>query len=422
VRAAALLLGVAAAASAATPTFHKDVLPILQSRCQTCHRSGEIGPMPLMSYQDTRPWAKSIKEAVLLKRMPPWFADPRYGKFSNDHSLTGEQIKTLAAWVDAGAPEGSVKNAPKPVRFTEGWSIPAPDVVLEMPGEISIPASGKIDYQYIVVPTGFTEDKWVQMVEVRPSNRAVVHHSVIFQREPASKWLRNAEPGVPISGGPADTGGAGNEILSIYTPGMVPDIWQHSMAKLVKAGSDLVIQMHYTVNGKAGTDRTKVGLIFAKEPPKQRVLTLLPANTGFRIPPGDPNFRVDTKVRIPNAAELVSFFPHMHLRGKAFEYRATYPTGETQTLLRVDPYKFDWQLSYKLEKPLPLPAGTSFECTGWFDNSPNNPNNPDPAKEVRWGEQSWDEMMIGFVDVAIDANWSRRDFFTPKPAPTGGGQ
>ncbi|MBM3812451.1 MAG: thiol-disulfide isomerase [Acidimicrobiia bacterium] len=375
--------------------------------------------MPLISYKDARPWAKAIREAVLLKRMPPWFADPRYGKFSNDHSLSEEQIKTVAAWADAGAPEGDPQSAPKPQAFTDGWTIPTPDKVLEMSGEFDVPASGKIDYQYIIVPTGFTEDKWVQMVEVRPSNRAVVHHSVIFLREPGSKWLSHAQPGVPVSGGPADTGGAGNEILSIYTPGMVPDVWEPGTAKQVKAGTDLVIQMHYTANGKAGKDKTKVGVIFAKQPPTKRVLTLLPANTGFRIPPGDPNYRVDTRVRIPNPTEIISFFPHMHLRGKAFEYRVTYPTGETQTLLRVDPYKFDWQLSYQVEKPVVLPAGTVFECSAWFDNSPNNPNNPDPAKEVRWGEQSWEEMMIGFVDVAIDATWTRRDFFTPKPAGAG---
>jgi len=411
----------AVVAPAATPTFHKDILPILQARCQNCHRTGEIGPMPLFTYKETRPWAKSIKQAVLQKRMPPWFADPQYGRFSNDHSLTPDEIQTVGAWVDAGAPEGNPKSAPKPRVFQDGWNIAPPDTVLEMTAEFELPADGKVDYQYIVLPTGFTEDKWVQMVEVRPSNRAVVHHTVVFLREPGSKWMSKATPGVPVSGGPSDVGGGGGEILSIYTPGMVPDIWAPGVAKQVKAGSDFVIQMHYTPNGKPAADKTKVGLVFAKQPPQQRVLTLAATNMGFKIPPGEENYPVQAKAQVPNEANLISFFPHMHLRGKAFEYRVVYPTGERQTLLKVEPYRFNWQLSYKTEKPIVLPAGTTLECTAWFDNSPNNKDNPDPSKEVRWGEQSWEEMAIGFVDVTIDASMTRRDFLMKK-AGSGAGQ
>ncbi len=415
-----------AAAPKPTPvTFHKDVEPILQNRCQGCHRPGEIGPMPLLTYKQARPWAKAMREAVLLKKMPPWFVEAGSRKFSNDHSLSRQEIDTLAAWADGGAREGKANQAPPPRRFVEGWNIRKPDVVIEMPQEFAVLASGKMDYQYVVLPTGFTEDKWVQMAEVRPSFTAAVHHAVVFMRDPQSKWLREeGRPGIPFApprqtpeGRPRnDTGGGGNEILTIYTPGMVPDIWEPGVAKLVKAGTDLVFQMHYTANGKAGADRTKIGLVFATEPPRERVLTLGPANMGLVIPPGDANFKVESRAGFVNPSRLVSLFPHMHLRGKAFEYKLVYPTGESETILKVNPYRFNWQLSYKLEKPLPLPAGTRLECTGWFDNSANNPTNPDPTATVRWGEQSWEEMMIGFLDVAFDAKMDRRSFFTRPPA------
>jgi hypothetical protein len=408
-----------AAEAATTPVFYKDVLPVLQRKCQSCHRPGEIGPMPLSTYQQARPWAKAIRESVLLKRMPPWFADSRYGKFSNDWSLSQQEIETLVAWVDAGAPEGDISGAPPPKKFIEGWNIGEPDLVVEMPNAFPVPASGKIDYQYIVVPTGLTEDRWVERVEVRPSAREVVHHSVIFMREANSNWLRDARPGVPVTAGPESIGGMGSEILSIYTPGMVPDIWEPGMAKLLKAGTDLVFQMHYTANGRAAEDKTKVGIVFAKQKPSERVITLAPANTKFEIPPGHANYQVDAQLTTQNPSRLRSFFPHMHVRGKAFEYRVVFPNGERQTLLRVDPYKFNWQLSYKLAEPVPLPAGTRIEMSAWFDNSPNNPDNPDPSATVRWGEQSWEEMMIGFLDLAIEAGMDRRQFFRPRqPAPS----
>ena len=400
----ALILGVTAL-QAATPTFNKDILPILQVHCQECHRTGEIGPMPLTTYKEARPWAASIKESVLLRKMPPWFADPHYGKFSNDRSLSPEQIAAIKTWADAGAPEGSAKDAPAPRRFVAGWNIPTPDVVLEMPRPFALPATGKVDYQYIVLPTKFTEDKWVQMSETRPSDRSVVHHMVVFVRTPDSKWLRDAQPGVPFV--PAETGnlqnigGGGSEILTVYTPGMVPDVWKSNQGKLIKAGSDLVLQVHYTPKGKATEDQTRIGLVFSKEIPTERIRSVSVANTDFTIPPGDPDFEIKGQTRFRNEAKLVSLFPHMHLRGKDFEYRAVYPTGETSVLLKVPNYNFNWQLAYKPEQELLMPAGTRIECTAHFDNSPNNPANPDPAASVRFGEQSWEEMMIGFMDIAV---------------------
>jgi hypothetical protein len=413
-----VLVGLAAAvlapgADTATPssvTFHKDVLPVLQRNCQGCHRPGEAAPMSLLRYSEARPWAKAIKEAVLSKRMPPWFADLAHGKFSNDRSLSRAEISTLVAWADSGAKEGDPKDALPPRKFLEGWNIGLPDLVVEMPNEYVVPAAGTIEYTYYVLPMNLTEDRWVQMAEVRPGNRAVVHHVIAFIRGPNSKWLREAKPGEPYvprkrttpDGQRRDEGQGGGEFLVGYAPGTVPEVLKPGEGKLIKAGSDVVFQMHYTANGKAAADKTKVGVIFAKEPPAQRVLTAAAQNRKFVIPAGAPNHRVDAEITFQDSAILTAFLPHMHLRGKSFEYRLVYPTGESQILLRVPKYDFNWQLSYYLEKPLLLTKGTKIECTAYFDNSPNNPANPNPNTEVRWGDQSWEEMMIGFFDLAID--------------------
>ena len=249
--------------------------------------------------------------------MPPWFADPAHGKWMNDRSLSKQELETLVAWVDSGAHEGDAKDAPAPKQWTTGWGISKPDVVFEMPSAFDVPANAKVDYQYIVVPTNFTEDKWVKMVEARPSARSVVHHVVVYIREPGNPWLRGeAEPGVPFvppkktpEGKPReDIGGVGSDILTIYTPGNLPDMFRPGQAKLIKAGSDLVFQMHYTPTGKAASDKTSVGIVFATEPPKERVVTISATNTRFVIPPGHPNYRVPRRVQVRqrrNTAELL---------------------------------------------------------------------------------------------------------------------
>ncbi len=406
-----------AAATIQSPvTFNQDVAPVLAKNCQGCHRPGEAAPFSLLTYEQARPWAKAIKEAVLLKKMPPWFADPHYGKFSNDRSLSQKEIDTLVAWADAGAPQGDPNIVPAQASFVEGWRIPKPDVVFQMPNAFEVPAEGTIEYQYIVVPTGFTEDKWVQFAEARPGNRVLVHHIIAFIREPGSKWLKDAKPGVPFvpvkkkDGADEDSGEQG-EFLVGYAPGTLPEILEPGQAKLIKAGADIVFQMHYTANRTAGTDQSRVGLVFAKEPPKQRAFTLAAANNKFKIPPGDANYQVDSSFELGTQVTLTALLPHMHLRGKDFEYRVIYPTGETQTLLRVPAYSFSWQLSYYPVKPLMLPKGTKIECTAHFDNSPNNPSNPDATKEVAWGDQSWDEMMIGFFEVVFDADIPVKNLF-----------
>ena len=385
--------------------------------------------MAFETYAQVRPYAAAMGAATRSKTMPPWFADTQVGKFSNDPSLSKEEIATLSAWADSGAPAGKPAEAPAPRTWVENWTIPQPDVVLKMPQAVSLPASGDIEYTYEIVPTHFSEGRWIQMAEVLPLRRANVHHAVVYVRPPDSKWLRHAPVGVPFTAStltdPGDRTGAmwtDSDILLVYAPGSSPDIWPATMAKYIPAGSDLVFQMHYTSNGAATRDRTSVGLRFSKQPPPQRVLTLQLTNDHFVIPPGAPNYRVEARGTLPNDATLLSFFPHMHLRGKRFEYnlvhrneaaggpRGSEPAVSFEPLLRVQ-YHFHWQMSYRLATPLYLPAGSELQAVAWFDNSRDNPHNPDPDAAVRWGEQTYDEMMVGFFDVAVDAKLDKRSFF-----------
>jgi hypothetical protein len=383
------------------PTFYNDVQPILQSRCQSCHRAGEIGPMPLTTYREVRPWAKAIRESVKLRKMPPWFAEHSSTKLGNDPRLTAAEIAIIDAWVQSGAPEGNATQASPPPARTTGFR---PDLSVTMPQAVNVPDKGQIDYQYIILPLGQREDRWVQAAEIRPGDRRAVHHAVAYIREPGSDWLRDAPSGKPF----VRPGVTRNDILAIYAPGQQPMRYRPGMAKKIPAGSDVVLQIHYTPMGTAVADRTSIGLIWSTETPQYRVHTLQIGTTDFAIPPGEPSHRVTASGTLPNDALLLSMFPHMHLRGKAFEYSIVEPF---ETLLRVAPYDFYWQLNYELAEPRLLKKGTRLRCTAWFDNSPNNPRNPDPAKEVGYGEQSDDEMMVGFFDVAVPANVDKPSFF-----------
>lgn len=374
--------------------------------------------MPLDTYRETRLFAKAIARATSAREMPPWFADPCCGQFSNNPSLGPEQIRTLAAWADANVPEGNPADAPPPVHWTTGWNIDKPDAVLQMPVAKRLPASGDVPYQYIIIPTGFKDDRWVRMSEIRPGNRMVVHHAVAYIRDPQSSWLRGAPVGKPFSADDLPTAALRrdamwtvNDILLVYAPGSLPDRWPRGFAKLVPAGSDIVLQMHYMTHAHVTEDRTSVGLVFSKEPAAKRVLTLQLTNDRFLIPPGDPDYRVEVHGTLPNDALLLSFFPHMHLRGKTFEYNIIEPHGRILTLLRIPSYNFYWQLSYRLADPLPLRAGTVLQAVATFDNSKNNPHNPDPDSAVSWGEQTWAEMMVGFFDVAVDPAIDKQKFF-----------
>jgi len=388
--------------------------------------------MSFETYERARPFAEAIRFATQNQSMPPWFAVAGSGRFSNDPSLSSDEIGTLAAWAAAKAPAGAQEDAPPPHHWAEGWSIPQPDLEMKMTQPVKLPASGDVDYTYEIVPTHFTEDRWVQMAEVLPSARPNVHHAVVYIRPPDSNWLRHAPAGEPFTAAtlkdPEDRRGAhwtDSDVLLVYAPGSSPDEWPDTMAKFVPAASDLVFQMHYTTNGKAVGDQSRVGLVFSKRPPPQRVLTLQLTNDHFVIPPGVDNFRVEARGTLPNDATLLSFFPHMHLRGKRFEYNIVKrgtgdqshgagPNGasqmEMETLLRVN-YHFHWQMSYRLAEPLRLKAGTELQAVAWYDNSANNPHNPDPTEAVRWGEQTYDEMMIGFFDVAVAAGLDKRSYF-----------
>lgn len=414
---ASILIALSVPAVMAEVTFYKDVVPLLQKRCQTCHRPGEIGPMPLVTYSQVRPWAKAIREAVRLRKMPPWFAGRSHGEFENDASLTAQEIETIDTWVTRGAAEGSKKDAPPDVSWTRGWNIPPPDIVISMPQPFIVPPKVEIDYQYLILPTGFSIARWVQAIEIRPGDPSVVHHAVLYVREPGSEWLRDAPRGITFAPprGDADArrraGRTTSDVLAIYTPGSGATVLPRDMAKRIPTGADLVLQMHYTPKQTASEDRTEIGIVLATATPRQQVLTLQMGRDDIVIPPGERDYRLSVSGTLPRDALLLSLFPHMHLRGSAFEYQIAGPNGYMETLLLVKPYDFYWQLSYRLKTPRLLRRGTKLMFTGYFDNSPDNPRNPDPSAEVTWGEQSSQEMMIGFFDVAVDPNLDKRSFF-----------
>ena len=349
--------------------------------------------------------------------MPPWFADPHVGHFANDPSLSAKEISTFDAWLQSGKAKGNPHNAPPARHWSGGWNIPQPDAIVKMPVAVNIPANGDVEYTYEIVPTGFAEDKWAQASQILPSGPQFVHHAVVYIRPPDSEWLREAPVGVPFTATSLhdehlshDAHWTDSDMLLVYAPGSSPDNFPETMAKFIPAGSDLVFQMHYTTNGKAGADQTSAGIIFSKHSPAQRVITLQLTNDTFLIPPGADDFPVEVHGTLPNDATLLSFFPHMHLRGKRFEYNIVHADQSKETLLRVN-YNFYWQLSYKLAQPLALKAGTELQAIAWFDNSPKNRYNPDPNKAVRWGDQTYDEMMVGFFDVAVPANIDKQQFF-----------
>jgi hypothetical protein len=393
----------AAPDSSATVTFNKDILPILQKNCQGCHRPGEVAPMSLLTYKDARPWAKAMKTAVVTKKMPPWFADPKYGHFSNDQALDPKDIHTLVAWADNGAPEGNAKDKPAPITFQEGWNI-KPDMVIEMPKEFHVPATGTVNYQNVLVKVNFPEDKWVVAAEMRPGNPQVVHHMRGDIRGPNSTWMKDAVPGEFYETGDDVMGknDEGENLLGKFNPGLgSQDFTVEGAAKFVPKGSDFVFNIHYTAIGKPATDRSKIGLVFAKNPPTSRYYTAnLPLAQNLVIPPGDGNAEVVSEVTLQRDVKLVYIQPHMHVRGKDYEFRAVYPTGETQVIFKGK-WDFNWQLGYELTQPIPLPKGTRLIGISHFDNSATNLFNPDPRKEVRWGPQNWDEMSAAFIGIVI---------------------
>ncbi|HEY7310682.1 MAG TPA: redoxin family protein [Gemmataceae bacterium] len=365
-------------------TYAKHVAPILQRRCQVCHRPEQAGPFALLTYNDAVKHARMLKEVTTQRRMPPWHADPRHGKFANDRRLTDKEIETLAAWVDGGTPRGDDKDLPKPIDWVKGWRMGKPDLVLEMPTEFEVPADGVLPYKHFTIDPGFKEDVWVEKGEARPGAGAsgVVHHVVVYILKPGQNQ-------------PFDDKG-NMSILVGWAPGDLGLVCPPDTGLRIPKGSKLQFELHYTPNGTAVKDRSSIGLIFHKKKPKYEMLMNSFMNESIRIPPRDPHYRAETTMRFHAEARILSLVPHMHWRGKDYFYELIYPDGRKQTLLSVPRWDFNWQNTYQFAEPIKVPKGARLHAVAHWDNSRNNPNNPDPNKEVRFGLQTWEEMMVGW--------------------------
>lgn len=445
-------LGLARAGSAGegeqAPTFYKDVLPVFQNRCIECHRQGQLAPMTLDSYEAARPYAKSILKSVVEREMPPWDASPEHGKFLNDASLSEAEIKLVADWAKSGAPAGDPGQAPPAKEFASDWKIGEPDALFRMPEAYALPAEGPDEYKYFRVPTNFTEDRWISAMECKAGNAEVVHHIIVFVKEPGKPLMHegDGEGGAvekrskrPESEEDLQKIMAGQErakqsrekrgrreqalrdtgMLGGVAPGMPPWVARPGEGRLVKAGSELVFQMHYHPSGKPALDQSVIGVKFAEKPAEHHRRTTGIFNIGFAIPPGADNFEVVAEHTLRDDIHLVSFMPHMHLRGKAYEYKAIYPNGAEEILLSVPRYDFAWQNVYELAEPKALPRGTTIVCTAHFDNSASNPDNPDPQAVVRFGEPTVDEMMIGWFDYWRDSEPSALEQAEENPEKLG---
>jgi hypothetical protein len=429
-------------------TFNKDVLPILQNNCQTCHRSGGIAPMSFLTYQSVRPWAKAIKTAVVSKQMPPWFADPHYGEFRNAPRLTAANIQTLSAWADGGAREGDPGDKPPAVQFTDGWRI-KPDVIVSMPVAHAVKANGIGEIQSFFVPNPFKEDTWVTSIEIRPGDPSVVHHVIVqIPDQPTQAAFRDfvAKPSVtvcadctteaqeqkvqknftartvaidaiPPQGGSSYsdqlvrmrermTGqGAFTTMEAVYAPGSSPlDFRFSNSAKLIRGGKPIRIEVHYTPNGKETSDKTMVGFTLAKAPAQRRFVVMAPEHlVDIRkpIPAGEKNWETRGELTFNQDADLVWFMPHMHLRGKDMNFRLIYPDGREETVLNAK-FNFHWQLGYELAEPIKITKGTRMVVTAHHDNSANNPLNPSSEQAAVWGEMTSQEMMLPWFGVVVD--------------------
>jgi mono/diheme cytochrome c family protein len=418
--------------SAKAVTFSRDVAPIFYKNCVACHRPNDLAPMSLITFKEARPWARSIKEKVVTREMPPWQADAHYGQFANDKRLSQEEINTIVAWVEGGAKEGDAKDLPPVPSFDDGWQIGKPDLMLTMQEEYAVEATGPDEYIRFVLPVNITEAKWVKAVEIHPGNKRVVHHAVAFIQTPemiaAAKAAGNplnptpsessifykegslirtkADAPVYDNGCTAPDGGfargSGQEtigpLLGFYAPGKDIDAFPAGTAKIIRPGSNVVIEMHYSkTTGKPEKDRTTVGLVFSKEAPEKVMQSNGALNHFFKIPPGATNHEVMACYKFSNDALLYTLMPHMHRRGKDMKYEVVYPDGRRETLLAVK-YNFSWQSMYRFKEPVLVPRGSQLIVTAHYDNSERNKWNPDPTRAVRWGDPTYDEMMIGYMD------------------------
>jgi peroxiredoxin len=388
--AAGCLIGRQSQPSAASPvTYSRDIAPILQAHCVTCHRRGQIAPFALTTYRQAAARAETIREVIRDGRMPPWHANPKHGRFANDPRLSDRDKQLLEDWLRAGLSEGDPADLPPAARFRDGWNIPEPDQVVSIPRPFTVPAEGVVEYQTFEVDPGFREPRWVRAAEIRPGNRKVVHHCIVFLKPPGGDE-------------PAEQGTLGSFCLAATTPGTPPLFLPDGMAKLVPAGWRFFFVLHYAPIGTVQTDQTSIGLVFADpKTVKKEVATKLIHVEDLCIPPRAANHRVERSHSFSGDVLLLAMLPHMHLRGKSFRYEAAYPDGTTEILLDVPRYDFNWQNRYVLAEPKRLPAGTSLRCSAHYDNSAGNPFNPDPDAVVRTGLQSWDEMFNGYFEFAL---------------------
>jgi mono/diheme cytochrome c family protein len=364
-------------------TYHNRVSRILQENCVACHRDGGIAPFSLERYENANAYRHMIQYVVQERIMPPWYADPAYGRWANDRSLRDEDRRALTAWVENGAPEGNPAEAAAPRRWVHGWNIGEPDAVFELPRPVTIPAEGVVPYQYLAVETDFEEDRWIRKIEIRPTAPEVTHHVIVFLEEPGQPRARD---------------GGVQGFFAATAPGAVGVDFGESRGKRLPAGSTLVFQLHYTPNGREVQDRSQIGFVFHDETPEIEVETRSSFNVRFRIPPHAENFPVSGDHVFQADGEILAFFPHTHVRGVAFRYELIRAGGPTEIVLDVPNYNFDWQLTYQAAEPIRVHRGDTLRATAWYDNSENNPANPDPTAEVRFGEQTWDEMMLGYFD------------------------
>lgn len=446
--AAALVIPAAAQAQSGgpAPTFSKDVAPIFYKNCTVCHRPGEVAPMSLLSYQEARPYARAIATQVSKGTMPPWHADPSHGQFLNDRRLSPAEKETILRWVSNGAPEGNAKDLPAKPVYPNGWSIGTPDAIFALQEDYPVPARGTVDYKYFEVPTNFTEDRWIQAFEVKPGTPAVVHHVIVYarppkrdrpmtaataaagatapgaapaqRRQPPFSFAANMEEPDDVKAAaarqetpndrPFPQQGTGS-FVGGFTPGQNVRVFQPGSALRLPAGSTLVFQMHYTANGTAATDRSRIGFVFASEAPKQEAIIAALVNANFTLPANSPETRVDAEMTINQDMTLWSLLPHTHVRGRRWQIEATYPDGRKEIVLAVPNYDFNWQTDYVFKEPLQLPKGTVLKSSAWYDNSAANKSNPNPGMDVHWGEQTWEEMQFTAFTFTLNPQ--------PRPAP-----
>jgi hypothetical protein len=372
-------------------TFTKDILPIMQERCQECHRPGQIGPFSLMNYRQVRGWSKMIQEVTNERRMPPWSADADLGVFKNDRSLKPEELAKLNAWIENGMPQGDPADAPEPVQWNDEWRIGTPDVIFDMPEEVTIEATGVVPYKFYRTPTNFTEDKYIKAMEAKAGNPKVVHHILMFVLPPGAEGrFRGDDAAV------SEFQGIGNGFLTGFAPGTIPVMFEGGEGIIIPAGSSLLWQMHYTPTGKVETDRSQFGMIFSDTKPETLILEGGIMAPNIQIPPHAEHYVLTEENVVPRNAWLRSMTPHSHYRGKSWFYELELPDGSVKPLMNVSKYDFNWQITYELAEPVYMPKGSKLRATAVYDNSANNPYNPDPDKLVTWGDQTWEEMMIGF--------------------------